>query len=115
MPGMAGMHMHKIEIPKGSQITVADVEFMQGMIAHHAQAVYMSQLAAGHGASPRVLAMATMTCLAATAPLLSGSSDLGLGYLVDSILTACAAASIMFVTACRRWLSESEKNLPSAT
>src|SRR5690348_11481650 len=37
MPGMAGMnHGPKIEVPPGSGITVADVEFMQGMIAHHA-------------------------------------------------------------------------------
>jgi hypothetical protein len=44
-----------------------------------------------------MLVMATLTCLAAAVPLISGSSDLGLGYLIDSILTACAAASIMFV------------------
>ena len=61
MSGMSGMDMgHKITIPPGSEITVADVEFMQGMIAHHAQAVYMSRLAAGHGANPKVLALATM-------------------------------------------------------
>lgn len=60
MADMPGMSMHKIVIPPGSQITVADVEFMQGMIAHHAQAVYMSRLAAGHGANPKVLALATM-------------------------------------------------------
>jgi uncharacterized protein (DUF305 family) len=60
MSGMPGMNHGKIVIPPGSQITVADVEFMQGMIAHHAQAVYMSRLAAGHGANPRVLALATM-------------------------------------------------------
>ena len=60
MPGMAGMNMSKIVIPPGSQITVADVEFMQGMIAHHAQAVYMSRLAVGRGANPKVLALATM-------------------------------------------------------
>ncbi len=58
MPGMSGMH--HIVIPPGSQITVADVEFMQGMIAHHAQAVYMSRLAVGHGANKQVLALATM-------------------------------------------------------
>jgi uncharacterized protein (DUF305 family) len=29
------------------------------MIAHHAQAVYMSRLAKGHGANPQVLALAT--------------------------------------------------------
>ena len=58
MPGMTGMH--HITIPPGSQITVADVEFMQGMIAHHAQAVYMSRLAAGHGANPKVMGLAVM-------------------------------------------------------
>jgi uncharacterized protein (DUF305 family) len=58
MPGMSGMG--KIVIPPGAEFTVADVEFMQGMIAHHAQAVYMSRLAANHGANPRVLALATM-------------------------------------------------------
>src|ERR1044072_3219762 len=39
--GMAGMnHMdmgHEIVIPKGALYTKADVEFMQGMIAHHAR------------------------------------------------------------------------------
>jgi hypothetical protein len=44
-----------------------------------------------------MLVMATMTCLAAMVALVNGSSGLGLGYLVDSILTPCAAASIMFV------------------
>jgi uncharacterized protein (DUF305 family) len=37
---------------------VADVEFMQGMIAHHAQAIYMSRMADAHGANPRVLRLA---------------------------------------------------------
>ena len=61
MAGMEGMSgPHKIVIAPGSGITVADVEFMQGMIAHHAQAVYMSRLAAGHGANPKVLALAKM-------------------------------------------------------
>jgi uncharacterized protein (DUF305 family) len=61
MPGMSGMDMgHEIVIPKGALYTKADVEFMQGMIAHHAQAVYMSRLAAGHGANPKVLALANM-------------------------------------------------------
>jgi uncharacterized protein (DUF305 family) len=54
MPGMAA----KITIPKGALYTVADVEFMQGMIAHHGQAIYMSRLAAGRNASPRVLKFA---------------------------------------------------------
>lgn len=61
MPGMEGMSgPNKIVIPPGSNITVADVEFMQGMIAHHAQAVYMSRLAEGHGASPQVLKLSKM-------------------------------------------------------
>ncbi len=56
---MAGMSGHgKITIPEGAIYTVADVEFMQGMIAHHAQAIYMSRMAEGHGANPRVLKMA---------------------------------------------------------
>lgn len=57
--GMAGMnHMdmgHEIVIPKGAPYTKADVEFMQGMIAHHAQAIVMSRMAESHGANPRVL------------------------------------------------------------
>jgi uncharacterized protein (DUF305 family) len=53
---MAGMHMGpEIVIPKGAIYTKADVEFMQGMIAHHAQAIVMSRMAEAHGASPQVL------------------------------------------------------------
>jgi uncharacterized protein (DUF305 family) len=56
---MSGMDMgHEIVIPKGAIYTKADVEFMQGMIAHHAQAVWMSSLAEKHGANPRVLKLA---------------------------------------------------------
>jgi uncharacterized protein (DUF305 family) len=53
---MAGMT--HITIPEGAIYTVADVEFMQGMIAHHAQAIYMSRMAEAHGASPRLLKLA---------------------------------------------------------
>ncbi|QJR35800.1 DUF305 domain-containing protein [Gemmatimonas groenlandica] len=59
--GMAGMDhsMHRmgpeIVIPKGAIYTKADVEFMQGMIAHHAQAIVMSRLAEANGANPQVL------------------------------------------------------------
>jgi uncharacterized protein (DUF305 family) len=42
-------------IPKGALYTKADVEFMQGMIAHHAQAIVMSRMAESHGANPQVL------------------------------------------------------------
>ncbi|MEA3246321.1 MAG: DUF305 domain-containing protein [Gemmatimonadota bacterium] len=54
---MAGMHNMPghIMIPKGATYTVADVEFMQGMIAHHAQAIYMSKMAEAHGANPKLL------------------------------------------------------------
>jgi uncharacterized protein (DUF305 family) len=50
--------MNHIMIPEGAAYTVADVEFMQGMIAHHAQAIYMSRLAESHGANPRLLKLA---------------------------------------------------------
>jgi uncharacterized protein (DUF305 family) len=57
--GMAGMDHTKmgreIVIPKGALYTKADVEFMQGMIAHHAQAIVMSRMAESHGANPQVL------------------------------------------------------------
>ena len=56
---MAGMHhmemSHEIVIPKGAPYTKADVEFMQGMIAHHAQAIVMSRMAESHGANPQVM------------------------------------------------------------
>ena len=56
MGGMAGMHMGaEIVIPKGARYTKADVEFMQGMIAHHAQAIVMSRMAEANGANPQVL------------------------------------------------------------
>lgn len=52
--------MHgEIKIPAGAVYTKADVEFMQGMIAHHAQAIYMSRMADAHNANPRLLRLAT--------------------------------------------------------
>ncbi|MEP6494970.1 MAG: DUF305 domain-containing protein [bacterium] len=54
---MAGMTM-PVTIPKGVIYTAADVHFMQGMIAHHAQAIYMSRMAASRQANPRVLKFA---------------------------------------------------------
>jgi len=60
MAGMNGMDMgHEIVIPKGAEYTKADVEFMQGMIAHHAQAIVMSRMAASHGANPQVMKLST--------------------------------------------------------
>lgn len=57
---MSGMDMGlpPVTIPQGAIYTEADVRFMQGMIAHHAQAIYMSRLAAGRQANPRVLKFA---------------------------------------------------------
>ncbi|HSA56974.1 MAG TPA: DUF305 domain-containing protein [Gemmatimonadaceae bacterium] len=52
-------HDISIIVPPGAPYTVADVEFMQGMIAHHAQAIHMSRMAEKHGANPRVLRLAT--------------------------------------------------------
>jgi len=49
----------EIVIPKGALYTKADVEFMQGMIAHHAQAVVMSRMATSHGANPQVLRLSS--------------------------------------------------------
>ena len=56
-----GMHgtATPIRIPPGALYTEADVRFMQGMIAHHAQAIHMSRMADARGANPRVLRFAT--------------------------------------------------------
>lgn len=50
--------MPAVTIPSGALFVEADVRFMQGMIAHHAQAVHMTRLAEGAGASARVLRLA---------------------------------------------------------
>jgi len=56
----AGMDMGlpPVTLPKGAIFTEADVRFMQGMIAHHAQAIHMSRMAAAHQANPRVIKFA---------------------------------------------------------
>jgi uncharacterized protein (DUF305 family) len=38
-----------VTIPAGALYTEADVRFMQGMIAHHAQAIHMSRMARARG------------------------------------------------------------------
>jgi uncharacterized protein (DUF305 family) len=48
-----------VKIPPGAPYTEADVHFMQGMIAHHGQAIHMSRLAAERGANARLLRFAT--------------------------------------------------------
>lgn len=55
---MASMGHNQIVVPAGAAYTAADVSFMQGMIAHHGQAIYMSRLAKGHQSDPRVLKLA---------------------------------------------------------
>lgn len=40
--------------PSGKRHTAADVRFMRGMIAHHAQAIVMAAMAPTHGASAHV-------------------------------------------------------------
>jgi uncharacterized protein (DUF305 family) len=45
-------------ISPGSLHTGADVHFMQGMIAHHGQAIHMSHLAATRSADPRLVRFA---------------------------------------------------------
>ncbi|MCC7054974.1 MAG: DUF305 domain-containing protein [Gemmatimonadaceae bacterium] len=69
--GLGAQHQHDhaagmppVTLPAGSIVTEADVRFMQGMIAHHAQAVVMSQMATARGATPRVLKLAQKIDLA---------------------------------------------------
>jgi uncharacterized protein (DUF305 family) len=45
----------EITVPAGALYTKADVEFMQGMIAHHAQAIVMSRMAETNGANSQLL------------------------------------------------------------
>ena len=58
MAGMSGMDA-PVKIPPGVLYTAADVHFMQGMIAHHAQAIYMSKLAYKNSTNPRVKFLST--------------------------------------------------------
>ena len=57
-PAAHSMAMTPVKIPAGAVFTEADVPFMQGMIAHHAQAIYMSRMAAAHGANAHLLKFA---------------------------------------------------------
>lgn len=68
MPGM-DMGLPPVHIPKGAIFTEADVRFMQGMIAHHAQAIYMANMAAAHGAEPRLLKFAQKIAQSQTAEI----------------------------------------------
>lgn len=58
MSGMSGMDA-PVTIPPGVMYTAADVHFMQGMIAHHAQAIYMSKLANKNSSNPKLKFLST--------------------------------------------------------
>ena len=51
-------HHHGMTATAGPGYTVADVEFMQMMIGHHAQAITMAAMAGTHGAGPEVTSLA---------------------------------------------------------
>jgi uncharacterized protein (DUF305 family) len=50
--------MHEMAATAGPGYTVADVQFMQGMIGHHAQAVAMVAFVGTHGAGEQVAKLA---------------------------------------------------------
>jgi uncharacterized protein (DUF305 family) len=52
-PGVA-TQAQQTAAPGRTPYTAADVQFMQGMIAHHAQALVMARMAPTHGASAQV-------------------------------------------------------------
>lgn len=57
--GMAHEGMPQLKpIASGSLHTAADVHFMQGMIAHHGQAIHMSRLAEERGTDTRLIRFA---------------------------------------------------------
>lgn len=72
-PEPAQAHQHgmgaEISIPEGALYTAADVSFLQGMIAHHAQAIYMSNLAESREADPRLLRLAEKIAQSQTAEI----------------------------------------------
>ncbi|MCC7055656.1 MAG: DUF305 domain-containing protein [Gemmatimonadaceae bacterium] len=55
VPGAAGAMARARADSARLPYTQADIDFMSGMIHHHAQAIYMSRWAPTHGASPGVL------------------------------------------------------------
>jgi len=54
----AGVGASRAECQQSAPPVAADVHFISGMIAHHAQALVMAGWAASHGASPSVLTLA---------------------------------------------------------
>jgi uncharacterized protein (DUF305 family) len=72
MAGMAGMTMGMPDpvIPAGANYIKEDVQFMQGMIAHHGQAVVMAAMAVSHGANPQMLKFTEKIAQSQTAEIL---------------------------------------------
>ena len=56
---LEGLYWSKVDSMRMASFTEADVKFMKGMIAHHAQALVMSRLAPENGASPQVQTLAS--------------------------------------------------------
>ena len=58
-PIAGGVHASRTDTTVDAQhaYTAADIQFMDGMISHHAQALLMAGWAASHGASPSVLTL----------------------------------------------------------
>jgi uncharacterized protein (DUF305 family) len=57
-PEPADAMAHDLPATDGPGFTAADARFMQGMIAHHAQAIVMAAKAPTHGAGERLLRLA---------------------------------------------------------
>ena len=55
--GAAGACVTDTTVDAQHAYTAADIQFMNGMIAHHAQALLMAGWASSHGASPSILTL----------------------------------------------------------
>ena len=102
--------MHHIVVPPGANYTVADVEFMQGMIAHHAQAIFMSRMAESHRANPRLLKLATKIDQSQVAEI-----RIMQGWLLDNGQTAPDTSSWRTMTMAGMLTPEQLKTLDAAT
>jgi uncharacterized protein (DUF305 family) len=56
-PAVAGASVTDTTVDAQHAYTAADIQFMDGMIAHHAQALLMAGWAQSHGASPSILTL----------------------------------------------------------
>lgn len=92
MSQMGGMPALK-PIAAGALHTTADVQFMQGMIAHHAQAIRMSHIARQNGADDRLQRFAQKIDQSQTAEI-----RLMQGWLVDHGQVAPDSSSYHTIT-----------------